>query len=81
MPRVGFEPTILVFEWARTVYALDCGDHCHRHLIIISQEINRCSLFLGIMGSRTQSMCIDGEMLAFKLMCEASVQVLCKECY
>jgi hypothetical protein len=23
MPRVGFEPTIPVFEWEKTVYALD----------------------------------------------------------
>jgi hypothetical protein len=23
MPRVGFEPTIPVFEWAKTVHALD----------------------------------------------------------
>jgi hypothetical protein len=25
MTRVGFEPTISVFEWAKTVHALDCA--------------------------------------------------------
>jgi hypothetical protein len=24
MPKVGFEPMIPVFEWVKTVYALDC---------------------------------------------------------
>jgi hypothetical protein len=31
MPQVGFEPTIAVFEWAKTVYALDrVAGHCDR---------------------------------------------------
>jgi hypothetical protein len=25
MPRVGLEPTIPVFEWAKTVHALECA--------------------------------------------------------
>jgi hypothetical protein len=24
IPQMGFEPTIVVFEWAKTVHALDC---------------------------------------------------------
>jgi hypothetical protein len=32
MPRVGFEPTILVFERAKTFHALG---HCDRHQYII----------------------------------------------
>jgi hypothetical protein len=52
MFRVGFKPTIPVFEWAKTVHALDCAatviGQCHclvaRHLIkhdaINGHEVN-----------------------------------------
>jgi hypothetical protein len=36
MPRVRFEPTILVFERAKTVHALDCAA-----TVIGNRNINR----------------------------------------
>jgi hypothetical protein len=38
MPRVGFEPTIPVFERAKTVHALDCA------AIVIGEDILYCIL-------------------------------------
>jgi hypothetical protein len=34
MPRVGFEPTIPVFQGAKTVHALDCATHCSAMLTL-----------------------------------------------
>jgi hypothetical protein len=44
MPQVGFEPTIPVFEWAKTVRALDraatvMGKHDLRNLLLRNNEL------------------------------------------
>jgi hypothetical protein len=40
IPRVGFEPTIPVFEWAKTVHALDALPLLSAEAIIISIYID-----------------------------------------
>jgi hypothetical protein len=40
MPRLGFEPTILVFEQAKTVHAGDrVAGHCDRQLLHLTHSL------------------------------------------
>jgi hypothetical protein len=48
MPEVGFEPTISVFERAKTVHALDCAATvCDRHIRSHRCDNLKCNSTLG----------------------------------
>jgi hypothetical protein len=46
MPRVGFELMIPVFEWAKTVHALD-----HAAIVIVCFGYARCNVIAGERGN------------------------------
>jgi hypothetical protein len=59
MPQVGFEPTIPVFERAKTVHALD-RDYCHPCEVHLAQEMHvtvQCYLYELFLTQRNLTSC------------------------